>query len=111
RPRLLAARKRRHGAQGRIFQAGRTHIPIRDLLPHSGVLDRRTVLELERARKLEELRHIKPTALPAADREAFVHQRRQRDLPALPNFTDALRIGNLHIGEEYLIEPATAARL
>src|SRR5262249_2524305 len=90
---------------------GGAHIPIRDLLAHGGVLDRRTVFEFERTRELHQLRHVETAALSAADREALVHQGGERDLPTLPDFADALRIRNLHIGEEDFVEPRGTTRL
>ncbi len=111
RPWLLALRERRHGAVGGVFQAGRTHIPIRDLLAHAGVLDRRSVFQLQLTRQCQQLRHVQAPALSATDRQTFVHQRGERHLPALPHFADALRVRNAHIGEEHFVEAGGAARL
>ena len=44
--------------------------------------------------------------LPAtdADREALVHQRRERDAPAVVDVADALVVRDPHVGEEHLVE-------
>src|SRR5580693_9312658 len=90
RSRLLAARERSHGAEGGVAKPGRLHIPVGDALAHGGVLDRRSVLELERARELQQLRHVETTTLPAADRKPLVHECGERHLPALTNMAEAL---------------------
>ena len=43
-------------------------------------------------------------AKSAAHGEALMHERRQRDRPALPDFAQTLRVGNAHIGEKHFVE-------
>ena len=88
---LLAARQRGHSAVGRVFEARRTHIPVGDLLAHRRVLDSRAVFEFElRGQVRISCGTSRPPPCAAADREAFVHQRGQRDLPTLPYLAQAL---------------------
>ena len=73
------------------FSPCAAHVPVGDALAHRGVLDRRPAVQLDRARQLEQVLDVRPVHL--AHREALVHQRGERDLPALADRAEALASG------------------
>ena len=66
-----------------VFEALARHVPVGKLVAHGLVLQGRTVVQLDLAGELEDV--LDADADATADGVAFVHQRRQRHLPA---FTD-----------------------
>ena len=55
RPRRLAARQRRHGAEVRVLEALARHVPVGELVAHGLVLEGRAVVQLDLARQLEDV--------------------------------------------------------
>ena len=65
-----------------------------------------------RAISMKRCELIVPSAAAApADRRALVHERRERDGPALVDVAEPVVVGNAHVGEEHLVERRAAGHL
>ena len=62
----------RHGAEPRIFQPLRLHIPVRDPVAHRGVADRRPSVELEPARQIDRSRRNPGRGASPTARRSFI---------------------------------------
>ena len=78
--------RRGHGTVARESQARLLGIPRGQLGAYVLVPDCRFAVDVHLAREVEDLPEANAAA-PAADRRAFVHQRGDGDLPALPDGT------------------------
>ena len=111
RPRRLPLRKRRHRAVLAERVALRAYIPASQFFAESLVLKQRSLARRRRriAREFEDLAILRPRR--SADRKALVHQRDQRDIPAIADLAKALGIRNAYIREIDLVEVRSARHL
>jgi hypothetical protein len=76
---------------------------------HVAVLDRGAVFQHQAVAELEQFREAGRDA--GADRHALVHQRGQRNVPAVIDGPEPLRVRNLHVGKINLVEVGLPAGL
>ena len=108
RARRLAARQGGLGAQPRQPQALGAHIPVGDLFAQRRVLDPRARQRGDAGGQIHDLPVV---AGAAADGVALVHQRDDRDPPALAHRADALAVLHPQVGEVDLVEARGARHL
>ena len=105
----MAFRQGGQRAEFGVFQTLRLHIPIGQLFAHIGVFKRRAGFQFRFTGQFQQLGIIDAAAL--TNGQTLIHQRRQRDFPALTDIAKALTVGHAHVIEEHFVEAAAARDL
>ena len=106
----ITTRQRRQCTVTRVFESRLFDVEARQACFDRTVLDCWLAVDHDFLRQLDRQLDVHTTAT-GANRSALVHQRCQRDLPTLPDFTQALRIGDAYVREVNLVKVRLARKL
>ena len=110
RPRNIATRQRRQCTVASVFESRLFDVEARQTCFDRAVLDCWLAVDHDFLRQLDRQLDVH-TATTGANRSPLVHQRCQRDLPTLPDFTQALRIRDAYVSEVNLVKVRLARKL